>query len=98
MVEELWGGQYTTVVPVLFKQVRCFYIIAKFLMDFLFPQIIGEFQPSFQGQRQHDSSELLGFLLDGLHEDLNRVHKKGNQFLTLSFGTFFNRGDEASGR
>ena len=25
---------------------------------------------------QHDSQELLAFLLDGLHEDLNRVHKK----------------------
>ena len=34
---------------------------------------IAEFQPRFEGYAQHDSSELLGFLLDGLHEDLNRV-------------------------
>jgi ubiquitin C-terminal hydrolase len=26
-----------------------------------------------QGYQQHDSSELMNFLLDGLHEDLNRV-------------------------
>lgn len=25
---------------------------------------------------QHDSSELLSFLLDGIHEDLNRITKK----------------------
>jgi ubiquitin carboxyl-terminal hydrolase 4/11/15 len=37
---------------------------------------IGEFQPRFSGYQQQDSSELLSFLLDGLHEDLNRVLKK----------------------
>lgn len=31
------------------------------------------FAPQFSGYQQHDSQELLGFLLDGLHEDLNRV-------------------------
>jgi hypothetical protein len=30
----------------------------------------------FQGYQQHDSSELMNFLLDGLHEDLNRVLEK----------------------
>jgi hypothetical protein len=30
--------------------------------------------PRFSGYQQHDSSELLSFLLDGIHEDLNRVH------------------------
>lgn len=34
------------------------------------------FAPQFSGYQQHDSQELLGFLLDGLHEDLNRVLKK----------------------
>jgi ubiquitin carboxyl-terminal hydrolase 4/11/15 len=28
------------------------------------------------GYHQHDSQELLAFLLDGLHEDLNRVTEK----------------------
>lgn len=28
------------------------------------------------GYQQHDSQELLSFLLDGLHEDLNRVKNK----------------------
>jgi len=39
-------------------------------------QVVGEFQPRFSGYQQQDSSEFLSFLLDGLHEDLNRVHKK----------------------
>ena len=30
----------------------------------------------FEGFQQHDSQELLAFVLDGLHEDLNRVQKK----------------------
>lgn len=38
--------------------------------------VIGQFAPRFNGYAQHDSQELLAFLLDGLHEDLNRIHKK----------------------
>eukprot|EP00475_Leptophrys_vorax_P028481 TRINITY_DN4121_c0_g1_i1.p1 TRINITY_DN4121_c0_g1~~TRINITY_DN4121_c0_g1_i1.p1 ORF type:complete len:912 (-),score=279.12 TRINITY_DN4121_c0_g1_i1:98-2833(-) len=41
-----------------------------------FKTAIGEFAPRFSGYEQQDSSELLSFLLDGIHEDLNRVVKK----------------------
>ncbi|KAJ7464605.1 hypothetical protein FB451DRAFT_1094421 [Mycena latifolia] len=34
------------------------------------------FAPQFSGYQQHDSQELVAFLLDGLHEDLNRVKQK----------------------
>jgi ubiquitin carboxyl-terminal hydrolase 4/11/15 len=34
------------------------------------------FAPQFSGYQQHDSQELVAFLLDGLHEDLNRVIQK----------------------
>lgn len=37
---------------------------------------IGRFAPQFSGFQQHDSQELLAYLLDGLHEDLNRVKQK----------------------
>jgi len=37
---------------------------------------VGRFAPQFSGYQQQDSQELLAFLLDGLHEDLNRIHKK----------------------
>ena len=31
---------------------------------------------NFSGYQQHDSHEFMSYLLDGLHEDLNRVHHK----------------------
>uniref|UniRef100_A0A2K5J2U0 ubiquitinyl hydrolase 1 n=1 Tax=Colobus angolensis palliatus TaxID=336983 RepID=A0A2K5J2U0_COLAP len=37
---------------------------------------IAKYAPRFNGFQQQDSQELLAFLLDGLHEDLNRVHEK----------------------
>ena len=41
-----------------------------------FKLMIGKHAPQFSGFQQHDSHELLAFLLDGLHEDLNLVKKK----------------------
>ncbi|CAK9170340.1 unnamed protein product [Ilex paraguariensis] len=37
---------------------------------------LARFAPQFSGYNQHDSQELLAFLLDGLHEDLNHVKQK----------------------
>ncbi|KAH9322642.1 hypothetical protein KI387_017281, partial [Taxus chinensis] len=42
----------------------------------LFKSKLARFAPQFSGYNQHDSQELLAFLLDGLHEDLNRVKHK----------------------
>ncbi|EGG20417.1 peptidase C19 family protein [Cavenderia fasciculata] len=41
-----------------------------------FKTAIERFAPQFMGYQQHDSQELLAFLLDGLHEDMNQVKKK----------------------
>jgi Ubiquitin carboxyl-terminal hydrolase len=41
-----------------------------------FKQQLGKFAAQFVGYSQQDSQELLAFLLDGLHEDLNRVKSK----------------------
>ncbi|GAA5905996.1 putative ubiquitin-specific protease UBP12 [Sporobolomyces salmoneus] len=41
-----------------------------------FKQAVARFAPQFSGYGQQDSSELLAFLLDGTHEDLNRILKK----------------------
>lgn len=41
-----------------------------------FKNVISRFAPQFAGYHQHDSHELLSFLLDGLHEDLNRIKQK----------------------
>ena len=41
-----------------------------------FKNALGTFQKMFTGFRQHDTQEFLNYLLDGLHEDLNKVLKK----------------------
>eukprot|EP01103_Thecamoeba_quadrilineata_P004151 TRINITY_DN1387_c0_g1_i4.p1 TRINITY_DN1387_c0_g1~~TRINITY_DN1387_c0_g1_i4.p1 ORF type:complete len:787 (+),score=121.77 TRINITY_DN1387_c0_g1_i4:945-3305(+) len=41
-----------------------------------FKWVLSKFAPQFSGYSQHDSQELLAFVLDGLHEDLNRITKK----------------------
>ena len=41
-----------------------------------FKSAIGEVAPRFMGYAQQDSQELLSFLLDGLHEDLNQIKNK----------------------
>ena len=41
-----------------------------------FKSQLQRFAPQFSGYQQHDSQELVAFLLDGLHEDLNRVLRK----------------------
>jgi ubiquitin carboxyl-terminal hydrolase 6/32 len=38
--------------------------------------VSGKYAPTFEGFNQQDSQELLSFLMDGLHEDLNRITKK----------------------
>lgn len=41
-----------------------------------FKATLGRAQPLFSGYGQQDSQEFLSFLIDGLHEDLNRIIKK----------------------
>ena len=41
-----------------------------------FKHTLGKFAPDFSDYRQQDSHEMLAFLLDGLHEDVNRVREK----------------------
>ncbi|KAK3743553.1 hypothetical protein RRG08_027420 [Elysia crispata] len=38
--------------------------------------LVSKKNPQFFGYAQHDAHEFLAFLLDGLHEDLNRIKKK----------------------
>jgi len=48
----------------------------SFVVPRNFKQAVGRFAPQFSGYQQQDSQELLTFLLDGLHEDLNRIKQK----------------------
>lgn len=42
----------------------------------LFKAEVSKYAPQFMGYVQHDAQELMMFLLDGLHEDLNRILNK----------------------
>ncbi|KAL7538034.1 hypothetical protein ACHAXR_008245 [Thalassiosira sp. AJA248-18] len=42
----------------------------------LLKQTVGLFAPQFNNNYQHDSQEFCQYLMDGLHEDLNRVKNK----------------------
>ena len=48
----------------------------KTLAPRTFKKTLGRWAPQFSGYSQNDSQELLSFLLDGLHEDTNKVSKK----------------------
>ncbi|WVQ85882.1 hypothetical protein IAT38_008050 [Cryptococcus sp. DSM 104549] len=48
----------------------------EFLSPLTFRKNITQFAHQFSGTEQHDSQEFLSFVLDGLHEDLNRVQHK----------------------
>eukprot|EP00510_Aplanochytrium_minuta_P001597 CAMPEP_0184022128 /NCGR_PEP_ID=MMETSP0954-20121128/10401_1 /TAXON_ID=627963 /ORGANISM="Aplanochytrium sp, Strain PBS07" /LENGTH=1212 /DNA_ID=CAMNT_0026304403 /DNA_START=201 /DNA_END=3839 /DNA_ORIENTATION=- len=41
-----------------------------------FKSVISDIKPEFAGYEQHDSQELLSYILDGLHEELNRIQNK----------------------
>ena len=38
--------------------------------------VVGGINKRFRGYGQQDAHEFLRFLMDGLHEDLNRVHER----------------------
>ncbi|KAK9711033.1 ubiquitin-specific protease doa4 [Basidiobolus ranarum] len=48
----------------------------NFVSPVTFREAIGRFASQFQGYEQQDAQELLAFLLDGLHEDLNLIVTK----------------------
>lgn len=47
-----------------------------------FQRTVSTYAKQFAGSDQHDSQEFLSVLLDGLHEDLNRVLHKPNLEMT----------------
>lgn len=49
---------------------------ARSIAPIKFRYCVSKFAPQFGGGGQHDSQELLDWLLDNLHEDLNRVTEK----------------------
>ena len=50
----------------------------RIILPHNFKSTLEKYAPQFQGYNQHDAQELISYLLDGMHEDLNRVKKSNN--------------------
>lgn len=69
-----WGGRVATAWAQLLHDM--FSNKYRVIAPRGFKDAIGEVAPRFLGYAQQDSQELLSFLLDGLHEDLNQIENK----------------------
>merc|ERR1712176_334320 len=69
-----WGGKVATAWAMLLHDM--FSGKYRSVAPRSFKSAIGEVAPRFMGYAQQDSQELLSFLLDGLHEDLNQIENK----------------------
>ncbi|CAG9325083.1 unnamed protein product [Blepharisma stoltei] len=49
---------------------------SKIISPWDFKKTFSQYKTQFSGYHQHDSQEMLSMLLDGLHEDLNKVNRK----------------------
>ena len=63
----------TTAVP---RKLISFFLIIKCLANTVLQRTVCTYAKQFSGSEQHDSQEFLSVILDGLHEDLNRVLNK----------------------
>ena len=71
------GWIFSSKFDELYKKALVFvFVVLNYLCVFTVQTQVGRFAPQFSGYQQQDSHELLAFLLDGLHEDLNRIRKK----------------------
>lgn len=51
-------------------------VLASHTVIFCIQAIVASKASQFTGYAQHDAQEFMAFLLDGLHEDLNRIQNK----------------------
>lgn len=77
ILHDLWHEEMPYISPFEFRV--CLASAVLFQSTANLPQIkrsICQHAGQFGGSEQHDSQEFLSFLLDGLHEDLNRILNK----------------------
>jgi len=71
LLHEMWGGDLPYLTPLDFR-VRCSSSTGQCPL-IVSQRSICQLSSQYIGSDQHDSQEFLSFLLDGIHEDLNRV-------------------------
>ena len=81
ILRDVWQGEMQCLTPLPFRV--CNPDAAALVMCLLLIQrTMCTYAKQFSGSEQHDSQEFLSVLLDGLHEDLNRVLQKPNIEMT----------------
>ncbi len=69
LIQEMWSGNNYTASPYDFR--------SKIgTQQHILNHFVGQYSPLFASDSQQDAQELLSFLLDGIHEEMNRVTKK----------------------
>ena len=73
LVQDLWSGHSKSITPLKFRVsvpllLPLFFIFSLSLFQFT----VARYAPRFSSFQQQDAQELLAFVLDGIHEDLNR--------------------------
>lgn len=76
MLHDLWHEELAYLVPSNFRVCLFLTTYGTVLIIKIHQKSICIYAKQFAGSEQHDSQEFLSFLLDGLHEDLNRVLQK----------------------
>ncbi|OQR99918.1 ubiquitin-specific protease, partial [Thraustotheca clavata] len=79
------GGQLATEYGILLKEL--WFGTASSVTPSALKRSLSRYAPQFSGYQQHDAQELLAYLLDGLHEDVNRIQKKPYIEIQESNGT-----------
>ncbi|OEU22351.1 cysteine proteinase [Fragilariopsis cylindrus CCMP1102] len=69
------GGKLASAYEVFLKDVWMKSGMNKSISPVALKRSIALFAPRFAGCHQHDAQEFLAYLLDGLHEDLNRIRR-----------------------
>lgn len=77
ILHEMWQGELPYITPYTFR-VRQGFDLFDISSYFVLQRSITAHASQFGGSDQHDSQEFLSFLLDGLHEDLNRILHRPN--------------------
>jgi ubiquitin C-terminal hydrolase len=71
LLHEMWGGDLPYVSPTDFRVTLS--LSSVIFLRMKLQKTICYLNMQYNGSDQHDSQEFLSFLLDGLHEDLNRI-------------------------
>jgi len=76
LLHEMWGGDLPYLTPIDFRVGSRILFLPPATNSSYLQRSICQLKSQYNGSDQHDSQEFLSFLIDGIHEDLNRIIAK----------------------